>query len=157
MVVNIKYLSNLLFILRRRATCQKSLSRRRFRRFTRKSIINVSNGLRDGDVFCYLLSKFCSFLKSLKGATLNLTHTDRYFLGLKSNDTKSNEIESILKTQNAKQLKDSVVNEIVDWNLNVKNVMDKFRFSLFGVFFNKKLIFLTRSLIRRWQSPFLLN
>ena len=53
---------------------------------------------------------------------LNLTHTDRYFLGLKSIDVKSNEIETILKTQNKKQLNDNVNKEISGWNLNVKNV-----------------------------------
>jgi len=53
---------------------------------------------------------------------LNLTHTDRYFLGLKSTDLKSNEIETILKNQNKKQLHDSVNKEITSWNLNVKNV-----------------------------------
>lgn len=58
----------------------------------------------------------------LKGAQLNLTHTDRYFHGLKSNDTKSADIDVLLKAHNPSFLFQNIINEVSGWSMNVNNI-----------------------------------
>ena len=79
---------------------------------------------------------------NLKGAQLNLTHTDRYFYGLKSNETKSSDIETLLRTQNPISLCQNVINEVSDWNLNVNNVFFFSKLKTFFIIFIKNIFYL---------------
>ncbi len=58
----------------------------------------------------------------LKGAELNLTHVDRYFQEIKSYTNKASRGSVALKTQDPKLLCQNTLNEIFEWNLDIKKL-----------------------------------
>jgi hypothetical protein len=56
---------------------------------------------------------------NLRGAALNLAHADRYFYGLKSNETKINDIDKLIKGRNIKNLCENTLRDIERWNFQV--------------------------------------
>ena len=61
-------------------------------------------------------------LSNLKGAHLNLTHVDRYFYAPKANEKKMTTTDFLLKSNNPKTFCERTLNEMFEWNLNVKKV-----------------------------------
>ena len=57
-----------------------------------------------------------------RGATLNLTHIDRYFLGPRSNEVQTDKVSQILQSKNQRLVAESALNQMNEWNLNVEGV-----------------------------------
>jgi hypothetical protein len=62
---------------------------------------------------------------NLKGAALNLAHADRYFYGLKSNESNLNDMHRLLKGRNVKNLCETVLKDIEKWNFQVNENVNK--------------------------------
>ena len=57
-----------------------------------------------------------------RGATLNLTHVDRYFLGPRANEIQTDKVSQILQSKNQRLVAESALNQMNEWNLNVEAV-----------------------------------
>ena len=51
-----------------------------------------------------------------------MIHVDRYFQGLKSDATKTSSSDLALKAQDPKILYEKTLNEVLDWNIDVKKI-----------------------------------
>lgn len=60
----------------------------------------------------------------LKGADLNLKQVDRYFQGLKSRANKTSTSDLALKAQDPKLLCQKTLNEVFQWNMDVKKIVN---------------------------------
>lgn len=57
---------------------------------------------------------------TLKGASLNLVHIDRYFYAPTNSHVKQSQVDVALKNQDPKSLVQKSLHSLNDWNLNVK-------------------------------------
>lgn len=63
--------------------------------------------------------------KDLVGAHLNLKNVDRYFQGLKSTSaSKTSTSDLALKSQDPRILCQKTLNEVFDWNMDVKKIVN---------------------------------
>jgi hypothetical protein len=69
-------------------------------------------------------------MHTLRGALLNLAHVDRYFYAPKTDNTKKSQLESVLRSQNPKQLCESSLTQANNWNMNIKKVYIESELSL---------------------------
>ena len=60
----------------------------------------------------------------MKGASLNLKHVDRYFRGLKSDVNKTSTSDLALKANDPKLLCQKTLNEVFEWNMDVKKIVN---------------------------------